>query len=255
MAARGRRGRAAARTGSAVRRRDRPGGRTTPHGDDWEADAGGHHDRGARRTWPAAWARPSRRPAAAGIRLYGFAEHIVTTTYLGSSTGLRRRGVQPTGRLELNAKTARPDAPRPGSAGRPATSPTSTSAALHAEISTRLGWARQPDRPAAGTVRDAAAARAGRRPDDLRVLDGQRPRRRGGPQRLRAPGTAGPRSAAAVRAADRRCSSDPQLSRAWSACRSSTSASATDETSWTFDVGAADRRRCTWIERRGAAPS
>ena len=30
----------------------------------------------------------------------------MTTTYLGSTTGLRRRGVQPTGRLELNAKTA-----------------------------------------------------------------------------------------------------------------------------------------------------
>jgi predicted Zn-dependent protease len=38
--------------------------------------------------------------------LFGFAEHVVSTTYLGSSTGLRRRGVQPTGRLELNAKTS-----------------------------------------------------------------------------------------------------------------------------------------------------
>ena len=39
-------------------------------------------------------------------RLYGFAEHIVDTTYLGSSTGLRLRGVQPAGRLELNAKSS-----------------------------------------------------------------------------------------------------------------------------------------------------
>jgi predicted Zn-dependent protease len=38
--------------------------------------------------------------------LFGYAEHSVTTTYLGVSTGLRRRGVQPTGRLEFNAKTA-----------------------------------------------------------------------------------------------------------------------------------------------------
>jgi predicted Zn-dependent protease len=38
--------------------------------------------------------------------LFGFAEHIVTSTYLGTSTGLRRRFDQPTGRLELNAKTA-----------------------------------------------------------------------------------------------------------------------------------------------------
>ena len=46
------------------------------------------------------------RAEAARHLLYGFAEHAVETTYLGSSTGLRRRGVQPTGRLELNAKTA-----------------------------------------------------------------------------------------------------------------------------------------------------
>ena len=45
------------------------------------------------------------RAEAARHLLYGFAEHAVETTYLGSSTGLRRRGVQPTGRLELNAKT------------------------------------------------------------------------------------------------------------------------------------------------------
>ncbi len=38
--------------------------------------------------------------------LFGFAEHGVATTYLGSSTGLRRRGVQRTGKLEINAKTA-----------------------------------------------------------------------------------------------------------------------------------------------------
>ncbi|MBA3529095.1 MAG: TldD/PmbA family protein, partial [Propionibacteriaceae bacterium] len=41
-----------------------------------------------------------------GHLLFGFAELVVTTTYLGTSTGLRRRSVQPTGRLELNAKSA-----------------------------------------------------------------------------------------------------------------------------------------------------
>lgn len=41
---------------------------------------------------------------AGGRRLYGFAEHQLTSTYLGSSTGLRLRHDQPTGRLELNAK-------------------------------------------------------------------------------------------------------------------------------------------------------
>ncbi|MDN5727873.1 MAG: TldD/PmbA family protein, partial [Propionibacteriales bacterium] len=39
-----------------------------------------------------------------GISLFGFAEHLMTTTWLGNSAGIRRRHVQPTGRLELNAK-------------------------------------------------------------------------------------------------------------------------------------------------------
>ncbi len=39
-------------------------------------------------------------------RLYGFARHEVSTTYLGTSTGVRRRWVQPTGTVELNAKSA-----------------------------------------------------------------------------------------------------------------------------------------------------
>ena len=41
-----------------------------------------------------------------GRQHFGFAEHVVDTTYLGSSTGLRLRHVQPTGRLEMNAKNA-----------------------------------------------------------------------------------------------------------------------------------------------------
>ena len=36
--------------------------------------------------------------------LYGYVEHDVTTTYLGSSTGLRRRHVQPTGHVGITAK-------------------------------------------------------------------------------------------------------------------------------------------------------
>ena len=35
-------------------------------------------------------------------RLYGFAHHNVSTTFLASSTGLRRRYTQPTGSVELN---------------------------------------------------------------------------------------------------------------------------------------------------------
>ena len=36
--------------------------------------------------------------------LYGFAHHIVETTFLATSTGVRRRYTQPTGSLEVNAK-------------------------------------------------------------------------------------------------------------------------------------------------------
>ena len=40
-----------------------------------------------------------------GQLLFGFAEHSAVTTYLATSTGLRLRHDQPTGKLELNAKT------------------------------------------------------------------------------------------------------------------------------------------------------
>ncbi|WP_207936029.1 metallopeptidase TldD-related protein [Actinomadura sp. KC216] len=43
---------------------------------------------------------------SADRRLYGFANHVVTSTYVGNSAGLRARHVQPTGLLELNAKGA-----------------------------------------------------------------------------------------------------------------------------------------------------
>jgi predicted Zn-dependent protease len=36
---------------------------------------------------------------------YGFASHDITTTWLGTSSGVRRRWSQPTGSVELNAKT------------------------------------------------------------------------------------------------------------------------------------------------------
>ncbi len=44
--------------------------------------------------------------ARSGDRLlYGFARHEMSTTYLGTSTGIRRRWVQPTGTVEINAKS------------------------------------------------------------------------------------------------------------------------------------------------------
>ncbi|MGY2703594.1 metallopeptidase TldD-related protein [Nocardioides sp. HB32] len=46
------------------------------------------------------------RAAAAGRILYGFVNHEMTTTYLGSSTGLRLRHVQPTGHVGCTGKSA-----------------------------------------------------------------------------------------------------------------------------------------------------
>ncbi|TDD62956.1 metallopeptidase TldD-related protein [Actinomadura rubrisoli] len=43
---------------------------------------------------------------AGGRRLYGFANHTLTSTFLGNSAGLRLRHDQPTGLVELNAKGA-----------------------------------------------------------------------------------------------------------------------------------------------------
>jgi predicted Zn-dependent protease len=82
------------------------------------------------------------RAEAARHLLFGFAEHAVETIYLGTTTGLRRRGVQPTGRLELNAKTAN----REASAwlGRTTRDFFDVDVAEAAEeLSTRLGWAQR----------------------------------------------------------------------------------------------------------------
>jgi predicted Zn-dependent protease len=46
-----------------------------------------------------------RAAQATGRKLYGFAEHEMASTFLGTSAGLRRRHDQPTGRVELNAKS------------------------------------------------------------------------------------------------------------------------------------------------------
>jgi predicted Zn-dependent protease len=54
----------------------------------------------------SALGRAFREAEAAQRLLYGFAEHVVTCYFLGSSTGLRRRFDQHTGRVELNGKSA-----------------------------------------------------------------------------------------------------------------------------------------------------
>ncbi|MFB6819844.1 metallopeptidase TldD-related protein [Streptomyces sp. NPDC056347] len=80
------------------------------------------------------------RARSGGRELYGFAHHMMTSTYLGTSTGLRLRHDQPTGTLELNAKS--PDRTRSSWAGRSTRDFKDVDpAALDAELAQRLRWA------------------------------------------------------------------------------------------------------------------
>jgi predicted Zn-dependent protease len=74
--------------------------------------------------------------------LYGFAHHMTTTTYLGTSTGLRLRHDQPTGTMELNAKS--PDRTRSAWAGAATRDFRDVDpAAMDADLARRLEWARR----------------------------------------------------------------------------------------------------------------
>ncbi|MEV0927360.1 metallopeptidase TldD-related protein [Streptomyces spongiicola] len=82
------------------------------------------------------------RARSGGRELYGFANHELTSTYLGTSTGVRLRHDQPNGTLELNAKS--PDRSRSAWSGRSTRDFKDVDpAALDAELATRLGWARR----------------------------------------------------------------------------------------------------------------
>ena len=74
-----------------------------------------------------------------GQLLFGFAEHTTVTTYLATSTGLRLRHDQPTGKLELNAKT--PDFVRSAWGGAQTRDFTDVDVvALAAGLGQRLDW-------------------------------------------------------------------------------------------------------------------
>lgn len=80
------------------------------------------------------------RARAEGRELYGFAHHEVASHYLGTSTGLRLRHDQPTGTLELNAKS--PDRLRSAWAGRATQDFRDVDPlALDTELARRLSWA------------------------------------------------------------------------------------------------------------------
>ncbi|MEU4258592.1 metallopeptidase TldD-related protein [Streptomyces fradiae] len=82
------------------------------------------------------------RARAGGRELYGFASHELTSTYLGTSTGLRLRHDQPNGTLELNAKS--PDRGRSAWAGRATRDFADVDPlAMDEELARRLEWARR----------------------------------------------------------------------------------------------------------------
>jgi predicted Zn-dependent protease len=73
-------------------------------------------------------------------QLYGYARHIVETTFLATSGGLRRRFTQPTGSVEINAK--RNGASAWVGVGTPDFVDVPTDSMLD-QLSTRLSWARR----------------------------------------------------------------------------------------------------------------
>jgi predicted Zn-dependent protease len=83
-------------------------------------------------------------PLAQGFRgadqLYGYARHILETTFVATSNGLRRRYTQPTGSVEINAKrdgaSAWAGVSTPDFVGVQVDS-------LLEQLSTRLGWAKR----------------------------------------------------------------------------------------------------------------
>ncbi|SEK98616.1 metallopeptidase TldD-related protein [Rhodococcus maanshanensis] len=73
-------------------------------------------------------------------RLYGFAHHQLHSTWLGTSTGVRRRFTQPTGSVEINGK--RGDASAWVGAGTADFTDVSVPSLL-AQLATRLDWAKR----------------------------------------------------------------------------------------------------------------
>lgn len=77
-------------------------------------------------------------------RLYGFAHHQVHTTWLGTSTGIRRRFRQPTGSVEINGKRGEGADLASAWVGVGTTDFTDVDTpGLLAELSRRLDWARR----------------------------------------------------------------------------------------------------------------
>ncbi len=107
----------------------------------WEEPAT-RTDIGVMREFAAALGEVLRAAEASGRKLYGFAEHELVSTFLGSSAGLRLRHDQPAGRVELNAKS--PDMTRSAWAGVATRDFTDVDVAgLDAGLGERLDWAKR----------------------------------------------------------------------------------------------------------------
>ena len=102
----------------------------------------GRTEIGVLRDFAAALGETLRQAQAADRKLYGFAEHDLVSTFLGTSRGLRRRFDQPTGRVELNAKSA--DLTRSAWTGAATRDFTDVDiAGLDAGLGERLDWAKR----------------------------------------------------------------------------------------------------------------
>jgi predicted Zn-dependent protease len=117
------------------------------HGDDWSAEPGATSIDVFAEFAPRLGAAFSRW-ASTDRLLYGFAEHQVSSTFLATSTGLRRRFDQPTGRVEINGKNG--DRTRSAYVSEHTRDFADVSVdALTAELDRRLGWAeKRVDLPA-----------------------------------------------------------------------------------------------------------
>ena len=109
---------------------------------DWDAPIAGHGAAMSSAVSQRVW----RSGFKGADRLYGFARHELETTFLATSTGVRRRYTQPTGSVEINAKRGGASAwagvSTPDFVGVPTDS-------MLADLAIRLGWAaRTVDLPA-----------------------------------------------------------------------------------------------------------
>jgi predicted Zn-dependent protease len=97
---------------------------------------------GVFRSFSAALGQAFDAAATAGQLLYGYAQHSSTSSFLGTSTGLRLRHDQPAGLVDVNAKSA--DLARSAWAGQGTRDFTDVDVgAILGDLTRRLEWARR----------------------------------------------------------------------------------------------------------------